>query len=205
MAQLDEHLGAGERHPPRLQAGTVQVDLVQQLRDEVAGLRPEHGDRVPRRGVRAFDDQLVAGVRYPRADGAQQRRQVHGDAVAAELFGQRAHEGGLAVFVAQRVCVGVGLRGHRQRVGIDARGKLLVVERSFDADLRAGVVLGAKIAPDLRSPFLSITVDQRLVQQRAGRLVAATGGEDRLDQGGRGDDVGAPPFGRRVRRRRRDL
>ena len=141
MAELDEHLGAGKRHAPRLQPRAVQVDLVQQLGSEVARLWAEDCDRVARSGVGAFDDQLVARVWYPRADAAQQRRQVHGDAVAAELFGQRAHERGLAVFVAQGVCVGVGLSGHRQRVGIHARGNLLVVERRFDADLRAGIVL----------------------------------------------------------------
>src|SRR5262249_57633003 len=49
--QLDEDLRAGERDAAGVETGTVQVDLVEQLRDVVSGLRAEDGDRVPARAV----------------------------------------------------------------------------------------------------------------------------------------------------------
>ena len=46
MAELDDELGAGERDTTRVDTGPVQVDLGEQLRGVVTGLRTEHGDRM---------------------------------------------------------------------------------------------------------------------------------------------------------------
>src|SRR5207249_778317 len=90
VTQLDEDLGAREGDSPRLQPGAVEIDLVEQLRDEVAGLGTEDGDGVPGRAVSGVDDQLVAAVRQPLLQGGKQRRQVHGHAGGAELPGRGA-------------------------------------------------------------------------------------------------------------------
>ena len=160
MAELDEDLGAREGHSPRLKAGAVQIDFMQQLGDEVAGLRAEHGDRMAGGAMSTIHDQLVARMRYAAAHGFQQRREVHRHARGAELRGQRTHDRGLAIFVAERVRIGVGRGGHRERIRIEAGGNLLVVEGGFDADLRTGVVLASQVAPDLRPLFLAVSINQ---------------------------------------------
>src|SRR5205807_5775944 len=75
----------------------------------------------------------------------------------------------------------------------------LVVERGRDARACFWIVLGAEIAPHRRTLGLPVALKQRLIQERARDLVAATGGEDRLDERGGRDDV------RLLERKQRDL
>ena len=56
VTQLDDELRAGERHAARVDARTLQCDLREQLRREVARLRSEDDDRVMVRGVPGADE-----------------------------------------------------------------------------------------------------------------------------------------------------
>src|SRR6202035_5070467 len=105
----------------------MEIDLVEQLGNEVAGLGTEHGDRVPVDTVRAVYDQLVAGMGRPRFQGVQKRRQVQ--ALPGSRARRRWGSGGLAVFMSEVIGVGMWREWHRQRIGVDAGRYVLVVER----------------------------------------------------------------------------
>jgi hypothetical protein len=60
VAELDDQVGARERHPASLDVGAVEVLLHQQLRRVVAGLRAEDHRRVAVGGVLGVDEQRVA-------------------------------------------------------------------------------------------------------------------------------------------------
>src|SRR5439155_1276424 len=135
--------------------------------------------------VGGVDDELVAAVRQPLAEGGKQRRQVDGHARGAGLPGRPAG-GGLAVVV------GRGRERHGQRPRVEARGgrDLLVAEAGVDAAPGFGVVLRAQVAPDRRALRLAVTSDEGPVEERARHLVAAADGEDGLDERRSGNDVG---------------
>ena len=67
---------------------------------------------------------------------------------------------------------------------------------------RLGVVLGPEVTPHRRTLGLAVAARQRRVEEGAVDLVAATDREDRLHQGGDGDDVGRRPGRRHLLQRR---
>jgi hypothetical protein len=179
VPQLHVQVHAGERRAAGVEARAVELLLDQDLRHEVAHLRPHHRDRVAAARLARGHEQRVRLVLV-----GEDRARVEAECARAAALLRRRRD--------RRVLHAAGI-GHREAAPCERAARLVREALAAHGVRRLGVVLRAEVAPVAPPLPLAESLHERLERLRRVQLAPAALAEDAADERGRGHHVGALP------------
>ncbi len=191
MAELDVQVDAREGGAARLEAGSADVLLHEDLGREVGRLRPEDGERMAARGRCARDHQRVGCATGAPARGTKPVQQAR-DAGLGGSGPARPCPGDHDVRAPQRARIGDA----RPLACPTPRGRLVGEASRAHRRRRIGILVGRPLAPQALPAARAEARHEAPAQLHLRELVPAALAEDAADQRGGRDEVRAPPWRR---------